>query len=133
MSPIDYEAIARAGGFGKGRPKSLLVEDVKKARVSVDDRESAKVKVRSGGRREAFIEKHPDVRVDLTATWRCHRRALHVHHMLSGIGVRGRGESAKEIRKQHLCQKCHEDIGGKKLQRIGGDLPHYTDAYRRVK
>jgi hypothetical protein len=128
--PIDYEAIARAGGFGKGRPKSLLVEDVKKKRVSVDDRESEKVRKRSGG----ICEVHePLTSRNVKTLGRCTRRAVHVHHMLGGNGVRGRGESAKSIRKQHVCDRCHEDIGGKKLVRIGGELPHYTDRYRRVK
>lgn len=121
--PIDYEAIARAGGIGKGRPKSLLVEDAKKTRVSIDERESLKVKKRSGGQCE--IVEH--------GKSRCQKRAVHVHHMMGGIGVRGRGESAKAARKQHACSDHHDLITGKKLFRTGRELPHFKDEYRRVR
>lgn len=117
--PIDYSLLT----FSKGRPKSLLVEDVKKARVSVDDRESLKVKKRSKGQCEIVERGKP----------RCVKKAVHVHHMMGGIGVRGRGESAKAMRKQHACVDHHELIGGKKLFRIGRELPHYKDEYRKVK
>lgn len=121
--PIDYAAVERAGGIGKGRPAALLRDDRRKKRVSLDERESEKVKARSGGQCEIAEVGQP----------RCRKRAFHVHHMLSGIGVRGRGESAKAIRKQHTCPDHHDLITGKKLFRLGGELPHYTNWYRRVK
>lgn len=117
--PIDYSLLK----FSKGRVKSLLVDDARKARVSVDDRESAKVKVRSTGQCEIVERRKP----------RCIKKAIHVHHMIGGIGVRGRGESAKAIRKQHACPDHHELITAKKLVRIGRALPHFKDEYRRVK
>ena len=107
----------------KPRPRKLEKADRRKARVSVDDRESAKVKVRSTGQCEIVERGKP----------RCIKKALHVHHMLGGIGVRGRGESAKAIRKQHACTDHHDLITAKKLVRIGRALPHFKDEYRRVK
>lgn len=113
--------------FPKGRPSKLEKADRKSARVSIDEQESRKVRKRSTGRCEVVVQ------VNRKVAWRCKRRAVHVHHMLGGIGVRGRGESAKAIRKQHTCQECHSDITGHVLQRIGDVLPHFMDRYTRVK
>lgn len=85
--------------FPKGKPAKLEKADRLKARVSVDAAESRKVKARSGGQCEVVNE-----------FGRCVRRAVHVHHRLSGIGVRGRGASAKADNKLHLCDRCHGDI-----------------------
>ena len=117
--PIDTSALP----FSKGRPASLLRDDRRKRRESVDDRESQKVRKRSGGKCEISVVGEPP----------CPRRACHVHHMLGGIGVRGRGESAKSARKQSACLPHHEQITGKRLQRIGPALPHFKDRYRRVR
>jgi hypothetical protein len=119
---MDYTGLP----FAKGRPASLLREDRRKARQSKDEKESEKVKQRSGGRCEAFIYSHPDVRVDLTASWRCHRRAVHVHHILGGNGTRGRGPSALAVNKLHVCVKCHSDIHAHVLVPDG-------KAWRRIK
>lgn len=113
--------------YAKGRPRKLEKADRLKARVSIDDRESAKVKARSGGRCEIWTE------VNRKVEWRCKRRAIHVHHMLGGSGVRGRGESARAERKQHVCTDCHSDIGNHVLVRQGDQMPHYTDRYTRLK
>ena len=114
--------------FPKPRPRKLEKADRTKQRVSVDARESAKVRARSGGQCEVrWFGATGQVE------YRCQRRAVHVHHMLGGIGVRGRGESAKSIRKQHTCITCHSDIGNAVLVRVGGVVPHWTDSYRRVK
>lgn len=87
-------------GFPKPRPRALQKADRLKLREKVDKAESAKVKARSGGRCEL---------IDLKRG-RCGRRALHIHHRLSGIGVRGRGASAKAENKLNLCDRCHSDI-----------------------
>ena len=113
--------------FPKPRPAKLEKADRLKRRVSIDDRESDTVKERSGGRCEIYMEVSPSMAV------RCRRRAAHVHHLLGGIGVRGRGESAKAIRKVHLCDRCHSDAHAHVLVRIGGQMPHWTDRYTRVK
>jgi hypothetical protein len=106
--------------FPKPRPTALEREDRRKAIKSVDERESRKVKIRSGGRCEVVTRE------------RCKRYAQHVHHMLGGIGVRGRGESAKAIRKQHVCADCHSDIGNHILVRLGRAVPRWTDRYQRL-
>ncbi|MPZ20107.1 MAG: hypothetical protein GEV06_19650 [Luteitalea sp.] len=68
--------------------------------------------------------------------YRCDRAATQVHHMLSGRGTRGKGLSALKEHKQHVCDQCHLDItggvGGRKLLRVGGQRPHWTDRYQRV-
>lgn len=117
--------------FPKGRPAKLDKADRLKARVSIDDRESATVKARSGGRCEVGEHFYSGYR--WLGARRCLRRANHVHHLLGGIGVRGRGESAKAIRKQHVCSDCHSDIGNHVLVRQGDLVPHFMDTYRRVK
>lgn len=100
---------------------------------ALDRKESAKVKERSGGRCEVWER---DEQMFGWGNSRCKRAATQVHHMMGGRGVRGRGESALAIRKQHLCDQCHlditGDIGGKRLKRIGGMVPHYTDVYERI-
>lgn len=106
---------------------------LKRLQQKVDRRESEKVKERSGG----WCEVVEEVRSGLSQCGiRCNRAAGHVHHMLYGRGMRGRGESCLAIRKQAVCADCHlaitGDIGGKKLIRVGGAVPHYTDRYRRA-
>lgn len=110
------------------RPAALARQDRRKALEAQDDKDSDTVKVRSGGQCEVFVLITPPA-----YGRKCQRRAVHVHHMLGGNGVRARGESAKAIRKQHVCAACHTAIGNHTLVRIGGFDPHYTDAYRRVK
>lgn len=93
----------------KPRPEKLEKADRLRTRVSIDEKESAKVRERSGGRCEIEVNRY-----DKFGLWassaRCSRRGLHVHHKLGGFGVRGRGDSAKAINKLHLCNACHSDI-----------------------
>ncbi len=120
--------------FPKPRPRKLEKADRLRARVSVDDRESAKAKARSGGRCEVeFVGgTSPSEQLRWFASTgtlpgkRCIRRAVHIHHRLGGIGVRGRGESAKADNKIHVCIQCHSDIHAHVLIPDG---PHF----RRVK
>lgn len=113
--------------YPKGRPRKLEKADRLKLRTSVDDKESDKVKARSGGRCEVWTE------VNRKVAWHCKRRAVHVHHMLGGNGVRGRGQSALAAHKQHVCTECHSDIGNHVLVRVGDVVPIWTDRYQRVK
>ena len=108
-------------------PHSALVRDAeRKSRRSKDERESDKVRERSGGRCE----------IDVIGEGRCRRRLQHVHHMIGGR-LRGRGVSALADHKQGACEMCHRGItggvGGKTLIREGQPLPWRTDRYRRVK
>ncbi len=108
--------------FPKPRPRALEKADRRKAIEARDEAENKKVRLRSAGRCELFELTYPDVRVTLKAPWRCHRRAIHVHHLLGGIGVRGRGESALAKHKLHLCDKCHSDIHAHILVRQRGNV-----------
>jgi len=117
--------------FPKGTPRKEAKAARVKARVSIDRLESAKVKERSGGRCEVVVKYRG------MEPYRCGHRAAHVHHMIGGRGRRGVGISALSIYQQHVCVRCHQDIGGKiggkKLLRVGGYVPFWTDQYRRVK
>lgn len=90
--------------FPKPRPTKLEKADRVKLREALDRAENDKVKVRSGGRCEAYIS------TPTTIVQRCAKRAFYVHHRLGGIGVRGRGQSALAENKLHLCNVCHSDI-----------------------
>ena len=89
----------------KGRPRKLEKADRLMVRVSIDERESAKVKARSGGQCEARWFGATG-RIE----YRCTRRAVHVHHRIGGSGKRARGASLLAENKIHLCAKCHSDI-----------------------
>ena len=82
----------------KPRPSMLDKQDRRKALKSADLHENTKVKARSGGRCE------------MVDGVRCTYQAAHVHHLLGGIGVRGRGESRLAANKLHLCERCHSEI-----------------------
>jgi len=98
---IDYSVLA----LPKGRPAKLAKADRLKAR-NVDERdENAKVRERSGGRCEIVV----------SPLGRCKRRALHIHHKLSGFGVRGHGDSVKAENKLHVCAQDHSDIHARVL------------------
>lgn len=111
--------------LSKGTHGSLQTEQVRKARRSKDERESDKVRERSGGRCEVVV-----------GSKRCHRASREVHHMLPGRS-RLKGVAVLAQHKQHVCSACHADItgplGGKRLIRVGGAVPWFTDSYRRVK
>lgn len=111
----------------KPRLRALAKQDRVRARQTVDDRESQKVRMRS----QRQCERRERLSNGFVA--RCIRRAFPVHHMLGGIGRRGIGDSAKAIRKQHLCAQCHTEIGNGILQRLKGGVPHWTDVYRRMR
>ena len=121
-------------GLPHGKPAP---QRTRRSQQTAKDRaESAKVRKRSGGICEIRI-------MDVVAVGAhqhyfrpvpCSARASHVHHLLSGIGVRGRGESAKADRKLHLCLRHHQEIHAKRLVLVpSGPLPVYTDCYRLVR
>jgi hypothetical protein len=104
---------------------------LKQLQAKVDRAESAKVRKRSEGQCEVWVSG------DDGWSRRCQRAAEHVHHQISGRGKRGIGISTLKAHKLAVCNFCHRDIhgdiGGKRLERIGGDIPLWTDRYRRVK
>jgi hypothetical protein len=95
-------------------------------RKRIDKLENLKVKERSEGRCEIAWS-------DLGDVARCGWPASEVHHLISGHGKRARGPSLLAEHKQHACPRCHNLITTKRLKRIGGEAPHYTDVYVRVK
>lgn len=124
--PIDYGALS----LPKGRPAKLAKADRTKAREDIDKRENVKVKARSGGRCEIHW-RYEGSRTLMAA--RCQRRSVPgVHHMIGGWGKRARGNSLLAEHKQDVCTKCHSDITGKVLRRVGGELPLWSDTYERV-
>ena len=95
--------------LSKGRPVALEREDRRKKRTQIDDKESNTVRKRSGGRCEAVVSGE-----------RCRRKAFHVHHLMGGWGVRGRGDSALAKNKLHLCEFCHRRVHQHVLVHQGG-------------
>lgn len=98
----------------------------KSMQQATDRRESALVRTRSGGRCEVAIEYFSGDA--WTGAERCHRRAVHVHHRLSGRGVRGIGASALAVNKLAVCEICHDDIHRKRLIPVGDKFERRTAA-----
>jgi hypothetical protein len=99
--------------FAKGRPRALEKQDRRKELEARDERESKKVKTRSGGLCE--------VKEEYRYAWsRCGRHATQVHHLLGGFGVRGVGDSALAANKVHVCAVCHRLIHNHILRPLGG-------------
>ena len=84
----------------------------RQVQAAIDRAESAAVRKSSDGICE--IEWAGD-RMD----FRCNRRAVHVHHELSGRGVRGIGPSALAANKVHVCAEHHDAIHAHRLVREG--------------
>ena len=97
---------------------------------ALDRAESQRVRRRSRGRCEVQIH------LQALGGLRCNSPAVHVMHLIGGRGKRGRGLSALAVHKLHSCAQHHREIdggiGGKKLKRIGGGVPMWTDWYERV-
>lgn len=81
--------------------------------AAIDRAESAAVRKRS----EGWCEIEWDGR--RTPLSRCWQRAVHVHHELSGRGVRGIGPSALRDNKVHVCSFHHNEIHAHRLVREG--------------
>lgn len=122
------DAVRARRAAAKAAPKRR--SPAKRASLSADRKGSADCRKRSGGRCEAWNGGDG-------WSWRCHRAAVHVHHMIGGHGKRGIGISALAEHKQHVCEQCHLDIGGgvggRKLHRVGGIVPCWTDHYERTR
>lgn len=116
----------------KPRAAALEKQDRRLKLERIDERESVKVRRRSGGQCEVV-----EIAECWPGTWRCTRRAEHVMHLIGGRGRRGVGISALQEHKLHGCAEHHREIdggiGGKRLKRIGGVVPVYSDPYRRVR
>lgn len=118
--------------FPKSQPGKRM-RTRKQIQQAADRKGSAACRARSGGRCEVFVlstDWKDDVLYFLAhgrhpgPAGRCQQRAGHVHHQMSGIGVRGRGQSALAAHKLHVCATCHHDIHAKRLVPDG-------DSFRR--
>lgn len=84
--------------------------------------EHAKVKARSTGQCEIRLALAADELLEryagyaLRAHRRCARRAVHIHHLISGIGRRNVGKSIEAAHKLHVCELHHEEIHGHVLK-----------------
>ena len=105
--------------FPKGTSPKVERETRRRAVVARDRKGSRQARARAEGRCEAVVNGQ-----------RCPLEGRHVHHMIGGIGKRGRGISALAERKQLVCFEHHGLIHQNKIERIGGDVPHYTDTYQ---
>lgn len=99
--------------FPKPRPAKLARAERRKQQMATDDAQNRVVRQRSGGRCEVIEEV-------MGGLQRCDHVAIHVHHLLSGIGVRGRGRSAMAENKLHCCLRCHDAIHAHTLIPEGG-------------
>lgn len=119
--PIDWDAIERAGGIGKGRSRADLKEARLRLRKQQDEKENAKARKRAKGRCEIWID-----------GVRCSNPDTQTHHMKGGNGTRARGDSILAERKQRCCWECHRLVQHKtKVIRLGGAEPHWRDRYQR--
>ena len=120
---IDYSAFH----FAKGTPAKLEKQGRDREREARDVEESAKVKVRSGGRCEVVWFGKVARKLQ-----RCSKRATQVHHMVGGWGKRARGLSIRAEHKQHVCADHHSLITSHVLRRVGGEVPRWDDEYEHV-
>lgn len=113
----------------KPRPRLLDKTAAKATRDAIDRAENAKVRARSQGWCE--------VREQWGATMfkQCRRRAGHIHHLRSGIGVRNHGESILSSCKLHVCEQHHSEIHGHVLKPVSEETRHdaATVIYERYK
>jgi hypothetical protein len=119
--------------FPKQRPALLDKRDKAAAIAKVDRAENGKVRKRSGGRCEVYVN-------GAIYLSRCTRKATETHHLIGGSGRRNRGESIKAEHKLRVCRDCHRDItgtiGGKKLVPVNiGQAREWADLvlYQRAK
>jgi len=103
----------------KPSPRLLAKRERASDLARIDKAESAKVRVRSGGRCE-MVELFPNFIGRLSAELRCtHRAALGNHHLRSGSGRRNRGTSILAEYRLAVCLLHHEEITGHVLQPLG--------------
>lgn len=95
--------------FAKGKPHVLVKRAKKAERDSEDTRERKLCHVRSGGRCECReVIRTPEA--SLITTKRCKGKAVHNHHLISGVGKRNVGISILSDHRLDLCVRCHQDV-----------------------
>ena len=109
----------------KPTPRLLARRATQLALTAHDHAESAKARRRAGGRCEVCTDDDPVFR-------RCSRVATATHHLISGSGRRGRGDSALARWKLRVCVYCHLEIAGHVLVLVDPRAEASRVVYRRV-
>jgi hypothetical protein len=99
----------------KPRPRLLDKRDKARGKDRLDRAERAKCKARSGGVCEVVEVAFPQI----PFISRCSRRAVHNHHLISGIGRRNAGASILAEHRIEVCEQCHREIHGRVLVPVG--------------
>jgi hypothetical protein len=121
--------------IAKPRPKLLDKREASAKKLAEDIAQNKLVKIRSQGQCEVRYQHREVIDGKVRAERRCGRRASHIHHLRSGIGIRNRGTSIKSVSKLHVCENCHTEIHGHVLRPVN-ELERYEAAtvrYERVK
>ena len=111
--------------FPKPRPHILIKREQRAAKTALDTQERKACHVRSGGRCEV-VEVLPQPERSLLIVTRCKGRAVHNHHLISGVGRRNVGVSVLASHRIDCCQRCHQDIEAGLL--VPADRDHATVA-----
>lgn len=114
----------------KKRPALLDKRQRAKNTEVIDGAERAKCHKRSKGACEVKWFPVPGGRI----LYACTNLATENHHLLSGRGMRNRGQSILAEHRLDCCRDHHQEITGHVLQPIGpGRYDAATVAYERVK
>jgi hypothetical protein len=122
MANPDLELGALQKGY---KPRDAAKQTRKELWEKLDRAENRKMAKRSKGRCEFRW-------IAGVAKFRCWSAAIDPHHMIGGAS-RARGKSALMDHKQHLCRVHHREITDRVWKRVGGDVPHHSDKYERVR
>jgi hypothetical protein len=128
---VDYSVLA----YPKTRVRALDKADKAKAIEAQDRTENAKAKKRAKGRCERVEVVNASIVVgkgDVVEV-RCHRKDVHTHHLLSGIGRKNIGRSILASAKIRVCEKCHSDIHARILQPTTSTTDAAAIRFRRVR
>lgn len=103
------------------KPSPRLLDKRKaQADVAKVDREQRAIcKARSKGQCEVRVCYYANG-LATKQTWRCPRRDMQNHHLISGIGRRNVGRSLLAIHRLQVCDTCHRGITGKILVPVDG-------------
>lgn len=95
--------------FPKPKPHVLVKREKKAQRNTEDTKQREACHRRSGGRCE-MVEVIAKPEASAQIRKRCKGKAVHNHHLISGVGKRNVGISILGDHRLDLCQKCHQDI-----------------------
>jgi len=109
MALHDNEAKTR---LGYKDPRTKVYPDGREVLFGADwKRRKLELWVRCAHRCEQWVESHPDIRVSLSCTVRCHNDAHDPHHIIP----RSKGRDDRLSNLVALCRLHHELLDWKKL------------------